>query len=261
MNKSSTLICLILCLTVGIACNKDDNRPTEPPRTGADIEADFRAIDLSPGVVDVELEMLNGVFYHFRVISPDRNSGELRPLVVTFHGASNSPDAHKQTACYAEPGLESLGAFILSPNGEGGLWYTPENQNMVGDLMYLARKYWPIDFDKIAVTGYSNGGNACWFFSQFQPDIISAGIPMASSYDVYEQDSTVRTWDVPLYVIHGENDELFPVEQTQEWVNVTVAAGSDVTLVIAPELGHFEPCEYVPYLKDAATWLEEEVWK
>ena len=83
---------------------------------------------------------------------------------------------------------------------------------------------------------------------------------MASSYDVHDLNGNVRVWNIPLYVIHGENDELFPVEETQAWVEATVNAGSDVTFVIAPDLGHYTPCDYVPYLKEAAIWLKETVW-
>lgn len=260
MKRLTFYLFLISSLSIVIACSKDDDQP-EGPRTFDDVEADFQAIDLSPGIEDIELELPDGEIYKFRVISPERSNNERRPFILALHGASSSPDAHKNTACYVEPGLESLDAFILSPYAEGGLWFSQTNQNMIGNLMYLTLKHWPIDAGKIAVTGYSNGGNASWLFAKFQASTLSAAIPMASSYDVYELDSTVTKWDVPLYVIHGEEDELFPVEQTREWVEATVAAGSDVTLVVAPGLGHYVPCSYVPYLKDAASWLQNEVWK
>jgi len=259
MKSLNAILLLILSLSLFVSCSSDD----EPagPRTLEDIESDFQDINLSPGIEDVDLEMFNGQVYNFRVIAPERNNGERRPLILALHGASSNTEAHKNTACYVEPGLEDLDAFILSPYGPGGLWFSDSNQQMIGDLMYLAQKYWPIDYDKIAVTGYSNGGNASWLFGKFQSSTLSAAIPMASSYNVYEQNGTVRTWDIPLYVIHGENDELFPLEQTREWVDATSAAGSDVTFVVAPGLGHYEPCSYVPYLKDAASWLVNDVWQ
>ena len=243
-----------------VACESSTDSIDPPPRTFADVEADFQALDLSPGVHDVSLEILNGINYHFRYIAPERVIPERKPLVLTFHGASSSPDAHKNTACYAEPGLDTLNAFIVSPYAEGGLWYQERNQIMMADLVFLITEYWPIQQDKIAVTGYSNGGNASWLFSKFQSNTISAAIPMASSYDVHELDGTVNVWDIPLYVIHGENDELFPVDTTKAWVEATVNAGSDITFVVAPGLGHYTPCDYVPYLKEAAVWLKETVW-
>ena len=258
-NFISSAFCLLL-LGFSFSCNPDENEMT-PQRTLQDIEADFQSINISPGIEDVELEMFNGEIYRFRVIAPERSGSENRPLMLALHGATSTPDAHQNTACYVEPGLASLDAFILSPFAEGGLWYTEKHQKMLGDLMYLSRKYWPIDEEKIAVTGYSNGGNASWQLAYFQSGTLSAAIPMASSYDVHDTEGNVRKWEIPLYVIHGENDELFPVQQTQEWVEATVAAGSDVTFVIAPGLGHYEPCSYVPYLKDATIWLLDEVWK
>lgn len=263
MSKTNLIItyCLLITITIFSACkSSDDSMEPTPVRTFADVEADFQALDTSPGVHDFTLEALNGVQYDFRVIVPEEATQEARPLVITFHGATASTDAHKNTDCYAEPGLDTLNAFILSPFTEGGLWFSDYSQQMMGDLIYLIRKYWPIEDDKIAVTGYSNGGNASWLFSKFQAGTISAAIPMASSYDVHELDGSVAVWNVPLYVIHGENDELFPVETTQSWVEATSNAGSDVTFVIAPGLGHYVPCDYVPYLKDAAIWLKETVW-
>ena len=95
-----------------------------------------------------------------------------------------APDAHKNTDCYDEPGLEILDAFILSPNGGADLWYDNSNQEKVAILISLVKKYWPVELDKIAVTGYSNGGNGSWFFGEYQATTISAAIPMASSYSV-----------------------------------------------------------------------------
>ncbi len=261
MLKTKTYI-LFFCLVnilIFNACKSDDD--SEPQRTFDDVEADFQALDLSPGVHDVSLEILNGVFYDFRIIAPERADGENRPFVLALHGATTSTDAHMNTACYVEPGLDTLNAFILSPFTEGGLWFDDTSQEMVGNLVFWVRKYWPIEDDKIAVTGYSNGGNGSWFYSKFQSGTISAAIPMATSYNVYEADSTVAVWDVPLYVIHGENDELFPLAETQGWVEATIDAGSDITFVVAPGLGHYTPCDYVPYLKDAAIWLKETVWQ
>ena len=84
---------------------------------------------------------------------------------------------------------------------------------------------------------------------------------MATSYNTYNTDSVGRFIETPLYVIHGENDDLFPLEDTQLWVDVTQAVGTNVTLVVAPGLTHNEPCEYVSYLQDASQWLINDIWQ
>lgn len=249
----------VLLIIITACSSKDDSSAQQ--RTFEDIATDFQNLDLQPGVNDVTLKNTAGNTWYFRVIIPESAVTSLRPLIITLHGASGgSPDAHKTTACYAEPGFEDLDPIIISPNGGTTQWYEPYNQDMVLSLTYLAREYLQVDEDKIVINGYSNGGNASWYFAETQPDFFSAAVPMASSYNTFNTSGNPRYIATPIYAIHGEDDELFPLEQTQEWVNATKSAGSNVTLEIASGLTHNEPCEYVPYLKHAVQWLQNEVW-
>lgn len=246
-------------LILGCSSGNDDN--PENPRTLEDIENDFQALDLQPGINDVSMQNIAGGTWNFRVILPETDNSSLHPLVMTLHGAAGgNPNAHKTTACYAEPGFEEIDPIIISPNGGTTQWYEPFNQDMVLSLTYLARKFLAVDPDKIVLNGYSNGGNASWYFAETQPDFFSAAIPMASSYNTYNTSGTPRFIETPLYVIHGENDELFPLEQTEEWVEATRSTGTNITLEVAPGLTHNEPCEYVPYLKHAVDWLQNDIW-
>jgi predicted peptidase len=180
---------------------------------------------------------------------------------MAFHGASNGdPNAHKTTECYIEPGFADLDAFIIHPNAGAFEWYEQQNQEKIQGLLSLATTFWPIDFGKIVATGYSNGGNASWLMAEVASNVFSASIPMASSYDISVTATTSRKMNIPMYVIHGENDELFPIEVTKKWVDESIEAGSDITFVQADNLTHFKPCDYVPYVKDAVIWLKE-IWK
>ena len=136
----------------------------------------------------------------------------LYPLVIDLHGASGGAgDAHQHTDCYVEPAFADLDVFILSPNGSIYTWPSLRNQEMLINLLVLALDQWPIDPARVVVTGYSNGGNGAWCFGETQPQLISAAIPMASSYSTTAPDGSTRLMPNPMYVIHGENDELFPL--------------------------------------------------
>ncbi|MGB4844209.1 MAG: dienelactone hydrolase family protein [Ferruginibacter sp.] len=258
--SKSIIPVLMACIIVISSCKKSDSNPAAQ-RTLEDVEKDFNALDLSPGIHDFSLEILNGVKYDFRVIVPVRAPGEKRPMILALHGASGgNAEAYKATACYVEPGLANLNAFIISPYGGNGLWYESYFQQEISYLMYLAKKYWPIEQNKIAVTGYSNGGNGSWLFAETMHTTFSASIPMASSYNILNPDNSGRKINIPMYVIHGQNDELFPVAQTQAWVQASINAGSNITFVIAPGLTHYKPCDYTPYLQQAANWLKNTIW-
>ncbi|MBK8611178.1 MAG: dienelactone hydrolase family protein [Chitinophagaceae bacterium] len=258
-NLSKIIFPIVMgCVLVFASCKKDDSSSS---RTFEDVERDFNALDLSPGIHDITLAMLDGDSYKFRVIAPVRAAGEKRPFVLNLHGASGgNQEAYKATACLVEPGLAGLNAFIISPYGDNGLWYESYYNQEVITLVNLAKKYWPIDLNKTVVTGYSNGGNGSWFFAETQPAMFTASIPMASSYDITNPNGLGRKINIPMYVIHGQNDELFPVAQTQTWVQLSQVAGSNITFVVAPGLSHYIPCSYVSYLQGAANWLVNTVW-
>ena len=232
-------------------------------RTGDDVRADFQALELSAGINDVKLEsIVSGVFWTFRIIVPESaSSSNKRPLVLSLHGGATAvTEFYKQTSCLVEPGLASLDAYIVSPNSDGAHWYTNQNRTQIEALVEMSENYLNVDTSKVAVTGYSDGGNGAWFFSQYHPNLFSAAIPMASSYAVTSQSGVTHKFADPIYVIHGSNDGLFPIATTENYIEETVAVGSDVTFVTATGLTHNASCDYISYLQDAATWLDTVVW-
>jgi pimeloyl-ACP methyl ester carboxylesterase len=57
--------------------------------------------------------------------------------------------------------------------------------------------------------------------------------------------------DVPLLVVHGERDDLFPAEHARR---ISAAAGQS-TLWVLPELGHAEGAVDQPLARRIAEWL------
>jgi len=273
MNNIKFSVIVLLFASV-ISCNKPNSNFVDPqndddvvelPRTADDVREDFQNLNLQPGINDVSIESLTeGFFWTFRVIVPvGASETNKKPLIFSLHGGAQNiiPDAHKNTDCLISPGLDGIiDAYIISPNSNGKLWYDQSNQIQILALYDLATSYLPIDTTKTAITGYSDGGNGSWFYSQYFSNMFSAAIPMATSYNTAKSNGTVEKINIPLYVIHGADDLLFPVETTQGYVDASIAAGSDIHFVIAPYLDHYEVCDYVPYLRDAAQWLADTVW-
>lgn len=249
----------ILMIAVFMACGSDD---TPKPYTYTDVENAFQEFEFKAGTQDLSLKVSETLNYNFRVIIPNVNLNQNLPLIFALHyDANGDVNVHKETACYVEPGLASLDAIIISPNGGETVWGTTENQDKIRILVDLASRYWPVNLERVAVMGYSSGGNGTWFFTETQPQIFSAGIAIASGYNTLRPDNTARKMTSPLYVIHGMDDDFFPIDTVSYWIDRTVAVGSDITFVKAPNLDHYEPCAYVPYINDGALWLRDEIWK
>lgn len=264
LKKFSLLVLLLVSLVI-VSCGSDGDGPaTVEPRTAADVREDFSNLVIADGVNDLELESLvNDVFWNFRIIRPiGAGNTNKKPLILRLHGgASNvSSDAHKSTGCLVEPGLESLDAFILSPNSNGSFWYDQLNIVQVLALVDLIKQYLPVDVNRIVVMGYSDGGNGSFFYAQFYPQLFSAAIPIATSYDSRNGTNAYHNFMIPIYAIHGDDDQHFPIAITEDYINGSIDVGSDIQFNTAIGLGHLDVCDYVPYLQDAATWLQTEVW-
>ena len=263
--KTFKLPYLILCsLLILNSCSNSDDSDTNTgtSRNFNDVRQDFSQIDFSTGNNDIALLNHFSFIWNFRIIMPDVDfTNNNRPLIVTLHGYSGgNPNAHTFTDCYAEPGFADLDAIIISPNGEDLNWFHQYNIEFVLSLVDLAKEFLPVDPNKIVINGYSDGGNGSWYLGETRSNFFGAAIPMASAYASYNQNGTARVMPVPMYVIHGENDELFALEDIESWIEESNLAGSDITLDIAPGLTHPEPCEYIPYLQNASDWLVNHVW-
>jgi len=264
MKVFKNYIVLLLVVFSLISCGGNNDDSSAGDRTANDVRSDFQNLSIQPGINDLVLEsIVEGVFWNFRIIAPsDASETNKRPLILNLHGGALniSPEAHKSTNCLAEPAFEKLNGYIISPNSDGHLWYEQQNQIQVSALIDLANSYLFVDENKVVVTGYSDGGTGSWFYAEYYPELFSAAIPMASSYNPEKSNGLVPKIHIPLYVIHGEKDVLFPLAQTEEWVNQSKNAGSNIEFVIASGLTHYEVCNYVGYLTTAANWLQNEVW-
>lgn len=265
MKKFKFHLLLILVFFALQTCSTSDSNIVIEPRTEEDVRNDFNNLVFQPGINDVSLESITkGIFWNFRVIVPnDASDTNKKPLIFNLHGGAQNvaPDAHKSTDCLVTPGLDGIiDAFIVSPNSNGKLWYDQSNQLQILALHDLVTSNFPIEMSKIAITGYSDGGNGSWFYSQYYTSLFSAAIPMATSYNTAKSNGSIDPIGIPLYVIHGEDDTLFPVQTTQIYVDTSINAGSNIQFVIAPNLGHYQPCDYVIYFRNAAQWLKNSVW-
>lgn len=255
----------ILVITFGCSSDDGDDGFTEAPtRTADDVRADFANLTISEGTNDLRIEsLLSGQFWSFRIIVPPGASSDNKmPMILRLHGGASavSPDAHLTTDCLVTPGFAEMPAYIVSPNSNGALWYEDENIVQILALLEMTVTNLHIDQSRIAVMGYSDGGNGAFFYAQYFPQYFTAAIPMATSYATTSQGGVTHEFEDPMYVIHGSEDELFPIATSEGYVQDAIDAGSDIIFVTADGLNHFESCSYVPYLEDAVDWLQNTIW-
>lgn len=213
-------------------------------------EKTFLKIKVKPGTTDVTLKNDYGKPWKMRVNFPEVTK-EKKRLIIALHWAGGGDTYKEFNNCLVLPGLQSPNTIIVSPEGENQLWSTANNVEKILSIVSNSAKYWNVDPDKIAVMGYSRGGNGSWYLAEHHPELFSAAIPMASAYPINKK------IEIPLYVIHGAKDELFEIVKSRTWVEKTENSGTDLIFVPNETLSHFQGCSYIDDLKKAGVWLQK----
>ncbi len=255
---------ILSLLLMFYSCYNDEVKTFPNTRSLQNVIDEFAELEFHEGINDIEMEgSYSNTVWRFRVIvPPGASEANRRPLVMCLHGAASlvDPELHTNTECLVEPGLAELQPILLCPNSEGFIWYELPEQEKILTLTSLVTQHLPVDPNKVAIMGYSDGANGAWYYAQYYPEAYSAAIAISGIYNP-DRPAISPNIEIPMYVIHGQNDQLFPLEVTEDYVNYALDAGSDITFVVAPGLEHYNNCSYVPYLMDAGAWLENYVWQ
>ena len=232
-------------------------------------------------------------------------SGQKYPMVVLIHGGPSSVTTSEWPASSGMSraiiaALSARGYYVLLPNPRGsygqGEEFTRANVKDFGggdlrdDLAGVdaAIKKYPIDPNRLGVTGWSYGGfMTMWTVTQtnrFRAAVAGAGIANwqsyygqnlidqwmipffgASVYDdpaVYEKSSPIhfiKKVKTPTLVIVGERDAECPASQSYEFWHALKTLGVPTKLIIYPGEGHLflEPKNQADRMDQTIAWFDK----
>ena len=222
--------------------------------TVAPIEDEIAGISLLPTSLNGVFQLTDGTQWNYRITVNEVIDTQRLPLIIGLHWGGAEGTFQRYSICLAEPAIGDFPCILFTPEDRSLGWSSEENRVLVENFIKLAIKYWPIDPSRIALTGYSNGGIGTWNYISEIPEYFSAAIPMAGLLDGNQK------FELPVYAIHGSEDELFSAQTAKMAIDQSVQLGSSIKWVLAEGLTHYGACDYVDYLRDAIYWLEDEIW-
>lgn len=165
------------------------------------------------GFVEVELGASRAVLLTPPQIDPSRRY----PLVTVFHGAGRQ-DEMLVKACRGEP--EARQALFLVPRSLQPTWDLIAGGQGQPDLEFLEyaweliyRRY-PIDAEKQAVVGYSDGASYALSLALSNPGFFDAALCWAAGFAMMDRNAVgAENRRTRFYLEYGTADELFPFEQ------------------------------------------------
>lgn len=134
------------------------------------------------GIHEMVLKLKDGYFLSYTVSVPFFKPGKPVPLVLALHYGGEVTPYYGRTflEMLVDPAFKKLGAIIIAPDCPGESWTDTKSEAVVLELLDFLKNSWPVDTNRIIVTGFSMGGTGSWFLAERHPDIFSAAIPVAA---------------------------------------------------------------------------------
>ncbi len=207
----------------------------------------------------IHLEKAVGQRYSIHI--PHRyTQGEAVPLVLMLHwgGKTFRYIGREILEGLGLPALSEMEAIIVAPDRKHRHWATPSAvKDLVRLLEYLQENY-RLQPGKPVVVGYSLGGVGVWYLASQRPDLFSCGVALATPVPEHLLETG---WEFPLYILHGELDEIFPFEKVKAGVEKFQQNGAPIQFHSIETASHLEVRDYIDPFRHAIPWIREHLEK
>jgi phospholipase/carboxylesterase len=179
------------------------------------------------------------------------------PLVMALHGGSGNGRSFLWSWLRD---ARSFGAILVTPTATGNTWALmgdDADTTNLARILDFVRGRWNIDPTKLLLTGMSDGGTFCYVTGLERASPFTHLAPIAATFDplMAEMADAERLQGLPVYLVHGRLDWMFPVQVARQTRDALLAAGADVTYRELDDLSHCYPSEMnAPILR----WLSTE---
>jgi phospholipase/carboxylesterase len=193
------------------------------------------------------------------------------PLVMALHGGSGNGRGFLWNWLRD---ARSFGAILVAPTATGATsndstpkstlkttlkttWALMGEDTDTPNLMRildLVRARWNIDPARLLLTGMSDGGTFSYVSGLEPASPFTHLAPVAATFRplMAETADAARLRGLPVYLVHGRLDWMFPVEIARQARAALSAAGADVTYRELDDLSHSYPREINPAILN---WL------
>lgn len=167
----------------------------------------------------------------------EAGDNRLWPLIVFLHGAGERGNDITKVArwgplAYARQHPE-FPFVVVGPQCPMMKDWSPE---LVNTLLDEVIGRYDVDTDRIYLTGLSMGGAGTWETAMAYPDRFAAIVPLCGRVIPLLSGAL---WKMPVWVFHGEQDQVVPFSQSKEIVEILRGMGNEkVKFTAYPEADH-----------------------
>ena len=190
----------------------------------------------------------------YRRLVSDYDANSKFPLVIFLHGMGERGDDNKAQLLWGVQNFASdrimkmYRPIVLAPQCPDGMTWGSYNRDMtLGSeptmpmrlLIELIEKTiaeFPIDTDRIYITGLSMGGFGTYDVIMRKPELFAAAVPVCGGGDSTRASSIAH---LPMWIFHGTLDTAVSVNYSHNMVKALHDAGGNPGYTQYPDAGHF----------------------
>ena len=176
------------------------------------------------------------------------------PLVMALHGGSGNGRGFLWSWLRD---ARSFGAILVAPTATGSSWALMGDDTDGPNLERIldsVRGRCNVDPARLLLTGMSDGGTFCYVSGLESASPFTHLAPVSATFHplMAEMADADRLRGLPIYLVHGRLDWMFPVQVARQTRELLAAAGADVTYREIDDLSHCYPREINAEILD---WL------
>jgi phospholipase/carboxylesterase len=167
------------------------------------------------------------------------------PLVMALHGGSGSGRNFLWTWLRD---ARSHGAILVAPTATGPTWALMGEDTDTPNLLRIldaVKSRWNIDASRMLLTGMSDGGTFCYVTGLEDASPFTHLAPVSATFHplMAEMASPDRLRGLPIYLVHGALDWMFPVQVARQTHAALAGAGAKIVYRELDDLSHCYPDE------------------
>lgn len=162
------------------------------------------------------------------------------PVIFALHGGSGRGRAFIWSWIAA---ARTRGAILVAPTSLGQTWAIQGQDQDTPHLAHILdfiRGRWTIDPGRILLTGMSDGGTFIYTSALEATSPFTHLAPVAAAFHpmLAQVADSGRLKGLPLHILHGQRDWMFPVDMAREAASHFTRAGAAVTYRELDDLSH-----------------------
>ena len=177
----------------------------------------------------------NGIKYLEYIPQVDEENNEF-PLLIFLHGMGERGNDLNKIKLHGPPSFldekKDFPFITISPQCPDTIYWNEDI--LIPFYEEIVAKY-PVDKNRIYLTGLSMGGFGTWGSIVAKPELFAAAAPICGGGD---PSRLALVKDMPIWVFHGAKDKVVPINRSQEMVDKLKELGSKVKFTVYPEATH-----------------------